>query len=93
MEGNVSGFLGMIVLHSHYYSNWKTKMEDLLIVKDMYQPIDKSDIRTGVIESEWKILKRKVVASIRQCVEISIQQHVASATNAYELWHKLSVLY
>ena len=68
-------------------------MEDLLIVKDLYEPISKSDIPTGVIESEWKILNRKVVATIRQCVDISILQHVASDTNAYEFWHKLYVLY
>ena len=40
MEGGVSGFLGMIVLNSHNYANWKIKMEDLLIVKDLYEPID-----------------------------------------------------
>ena len=69
------------------------RMEDLLIVKDLYEPISKSDIPTGVIESEWKILNRKVLATIRQCVDISILQHVASDTNDFELWHKLSVLY
>ena len=35
------------------------------------------------------------MATIRlwQCVDISILQHVASDTNAYEFWHKLYVLY
>ena len=93
MEGSVSGVPGMIVLNSHNYSDWKIKMEDLLIVKDLYEPIDKSDIPIGVIESEWKILNRKGVATIWQCVDISILQHVTSDTNAYELWYKLSVLY
>ena len=64
-----------------------------MIVKDLYEPISKSDIPTGVIESEWKILNRKGVATIWQCVDISILQHVTSDTNAYELWYKLSVLY
>ena len=68
-------------------------MEHLLIVTYLYEPIEKSDIPTGVIESEWKILNRKVLATIRQCVDISILQHVASDTNDFELWHKLSVLY
>ena len=33
------------------------------------------------------------MATIRQCVDISILQHVASYTNAHELWHKLSTMY
>ena len=68
-------------------------MEYLLIVKDLYEPIDKKDIPTWVIDSEWKILNRKVVATIRQCVDICILQHVASDTNAYQLLHKLSAIY
>ena len=35
MEG-VSSFPGMIVLNSHNYSDWKIKMGDLLIVRDIY---------------------------------------------------------
>ena len=58
MEGNVSGFPVMIVLNSQNYSNRKIKMEDLPIVKDLYEPIEKEDIPRGVIESEWKTLHR-----------------------------------
>mgnify|MGYP000117209794 CR=1 FL=1 len=43
MKGGVSGFLGMIVLNSHNYSDWKIKMEDLLIVKDLYEVIDRKE--------------------------------------------------
>ena len=57
-------------------------MKDLLIVKDLYEPIDREVIPTGVIESKWKTLNRKVVATIRQCVDISILEHIASDTNA-----------
>mgnify|MGYP000270546013 CR=1 FL=1 len=47
MEGGVSGFLGMIVLNSHNYANWKIKTEDFLIVKVLYEPIDRENISTG----------------------------------------------
>ena len=47
MEGNVNGFPGMIVLNSQNYSDWKIKMEDFLIVKDLYEPIEKEDIPSG----------------------------------------------
>ena len=76
MEGGVSFFLGMIVLNSHNYTDWKIKMEDFLIVKDLYELIDRENIPTWVLESEWNLLNRKTVATIRQCVYVSILQHV-----------------
>ena len=33
------------------------------------------------------------MATIRQYVDVSVLQHVANDTNAYEMWHKLSGLY
>ena len=58
-------FPGMRVMNSHNNSSWKIKMEDLLIVKDLYEPIDRETIPTGVLESEWNLLNRNVVATIR----------------------------
>ena len=60
----MSGFLGMIVLNSQNYVDWKIKMEDLLIVKDLYEPVDRADIPRGVLVSEWNLLNRKEVATI-----------------------------
>ena len=60
MEGGASSFLGMIVLNPQNYADWKIMMEDLLIVKDLYEPIDREHIPTGVLEFEWKLLNRKV---------------------------------
>ena len=31
----------MIVLNSHNYYDWKIKMEDLLIVRDLFEPIER----------------------------------------------------
>ena len=56
MDGKSNSFKGMIVLNSNNYSDWKIKMEDLLIVRDLYEPIDRREIPTGAIESEWRIL-------------------------------------
>ena len=92
----------MIVLTSNNYSYWKIKMEDPLIVsvtdmsvtmRDLYEPIDRKDIPTRVVESEWKVLHRKVVATMRQFVDVSVLQHVANDTNVYESWHKLVGMY
>ena len=74
MEGGVSGFPGMIVLNSHNFSNQKIKIEDLLIVKDLYESIDRSEMQQCVD-----------VATIKQCVDVSGLQHVANDTNTYEM--------
>ena len=43
-------------------------MEDLLIVRHIYEPINRKEIPIGVLESECKILNIKVVTTIKQCV-------------------------
>ena len=52
MEGGVRGFPSMIVLNSQNYADLKIKIEDHLIVKDLYEPVDKVDIPRGVLESD-----------------------------------------
>ena len=67
MEGGVSGFLAMIVLNSQNYADQKIKMEVLLIVKVLYELVGRGEIPWGVLESEWKLLNRKVVATMLRC--------------------------
>ena len=81
MEGGVSGFPGMMVLNSHNNAGWKIKMEYLLIVKYLYEPVDREQIPTGVLESEWKLLNRKAMATIRQFIE-------CQSPLACGKWHK-----
>ena len=69
MERGVSGFPRIMVLNSHNYIDWKIKMEDLLIVKDLYEAVDREQLPTRVLESEWKLLNRKAMATIRQFIE------------------------
>ena len=49
MEGGVSGFPGMIILNSQNYADWKIKMEDLLIVKDLYELVVRAEIPRGYL--------------------------------------------
>ena len=86
MERGVSGFPRIMVLNSHNYIDWKIKMEDLLIVKKLGVPVVREQIPIGVLEFELKLLNRKVVATIRQCVDVSVLQHVANNTNVHEMW-------
>ena len=68
-------------------------MEDLLIVKDLYKLVEREHTPTWVLESKWKLLNRKAVATIRQCVNVSVLQHVANYINAHKMWQKLFGLY
>ncbi|CAO2822682.1 unnamed protein product [Amaranthus hypochondriacus] len=88
-----SSMHGMIYLDSTNYAVWKTKMEDILYVKDLYEPILNESMPTGQDESRWKILNRKAVGTIRQFVDVSVLQHISNDTNAYELWMKLEAMY
>ena len=54
------------MLNSNNYLDWKIKMDGFLIVKDLYELIDRKEILMGVVESDWKILHSKVVAVMRQ---------------------------
>ena len=87
------GMSGMVNLNATNYSTWKTRMEDILYVKDLYEPILNENVSTGVTQKEWKILNRKAVATIRQFVDLSVLQHIANETNAYALWKKLADMY
>ena len=77
---------GMIKLDSSNYSFLKTMMEDILCCKDLYEPIVKHKIPTGVMEEEWRVLHRKEVGMIRLYINHAIFHHVANDTNAYEMW-------
>ena len=85
MDGKNNSFQGLIVLNSKNYSDWKITMEDFIIGRDLYKPIDRSEILTGVVGSVWIILHRKVVTTIRQFVDVSLLQRVVNDMNAYEM--------
>ena len=84
---------GMVSLDSTNYSIWKIRIEDYLCSKDLLDPILYKDRPTGVVEKDWTSLNRKAVASIRQYVSLSVLQHVANETNAFEMWKKLETMY
>lgn len=83
----------MFILNSENYWTWKTRMEDLLCVRELYETIESKDAVDGIDEREWKYLNRKAVAIIRQFVDDSVYQNVAIYTNAFELWSKLESMY
>ena len=59
MEGGVSGFLGMIVLNSQNYADWKINMGDLLIVKDLNEPVDRAETPRGYWSQNGNFLTKR----------------------------------
>ncbi|VFQ64792.1 unnamed protein product [Cuscuta campestris] len=83
----------MVSLDSTNYSIWKIRIEDYLCSKDLLDPILYKERPIGVDEKAWTTLNRKAIASIRQYVSLSVLQHVANETNAFEMWKKLESMY
>jgi gag-polypeptide of LTR copia-type len=68
-------------------------MEDILYCKDLYEPIEGESAKSEeMIPANWNKWNRKAVGTIRQWLDDSVYHHVASETNAHELWKKLESL-
>lgn len=84
----------MVKLTASNYSIWKTRMEDILYCKELFEPIELNGIKPDAkTDDEWKKLNRKAVGYIRQWVDQSVFHHVAKEVDAYLLWLKLESLY
>jgi hypothetical protein len=65
----------------------------LLYCKDLYEPIVRDKVPTGVTEEEWRVLNRKTVGMVHFHINHNIFHHVANDKVAFELWQKLESMY
>ena len=56
---------GMMKLNPSNYRIWKRKMQDLLIIKDLYLPVMGKQKPEKVSDDEWEILHLKAATTIR----------------------------
>lgn len=76
------------------FSLWKSQMEDILILKDKYLPIEGTTKKPlSMTNEEWKKLDRKVTATIRQYLAKNVYFNVSGEKTAVGLWKKLHDLY
>ncbi|XP_072066891.1 uncharacterized protein [Arachis hypogaea] len=92
MEKNTRG-PNIVKLNSQNYSIWKTLMEEMLYSKDLYNPVEGDKSKGTKSDAEWKKLNWKVVALIRQWLDLSMYPHVETKTNVENMWNKLKELY
>lgn len=84
----------MVRLTPTNYNMWKPRMEDLLNLKDLTEPIEKQGIKPDTKTDEvWTRINKKTVAQIRQWIDHSVFHHVSQETDAYKLWEKLENMY
>ena len=84
----------MAILNGRNWGIWKPKMEDVLYLNDLHDPIDGNGEKpSNMDEGKWKKMDKKAIALIRQYLDDSVFHHVASCESAKALWDKLVSLY
>ena len=65
-------------LNGTNFALWKAQMEDILILKDQYLPIEGAASKpSSMTDEEWNKLDRKAIATIRQYLANNVYFNVA----------------
>ena len=81
-------------LNGTNFAMWKAQMEDILILKDQYLPIEGVASKpSSMKDEEWNKLDRKAIATIRQYLAKNVYFNVVGEKTTVELWKKLHDLY
>ena len=92
--GDNDGVETMIKLDSTNYSIWKSRMEDLLFCRGLYDPIEEKCVKTiGKSDGDLKKINRKTIGVIKQWINQSIYHHVSGENLSYNLLKRLSELF
>lgn len=84
----------MIKLTDSNYSMWKSRMEDYLHCKDLYDPIEGDDAKPDDMKDrQWDKLKKQTLGTIRQWIDASLYNHVRNEKDPQVLWKKLEGMY
>ena len=60
------------------FALWKSQMEDILILKDKYLPIEGTTMKpSSATNEEWNRLDRKTIATIRQYLAKNVYFNVS----------------
>ena len=84
----------MANLNGTNFSLWKAQMEDILILKYQYFPIEgESSKPSSMTDEEWNKFDRKAIATIRQYLAKNVYFNVVGEKKTLDLWKKLHDLY
>ena len=88
------GRFGVKKFNGQNYQLWKMQMEDYLYQRDLYLPLSgKTKKSTSMIDTEWDILDRKALGTIRLCLAASIAFNISKEMTTEVLMSALVKLY
>jgi len=80
--------------NSQNYQLWKMQMEDYLYQRDLYLPLSRKTKKpTSMIDTEWDILERKALGTIRLCLAASVAFNISKETKTQGLMLALAKIY
>ena len=84
---------GMFKLTGPNYSVWKSKMRDMLVVKDLWLPVQFRDKGPDKIDATtWEVRHMKTMAYIRCFIDMSLYNNFNEESHAHELWEKINII-
>ena len=84
----------MIKLKSWNYGTLKSRIEDLLYMKDLHESITSQETTlVDLNDRKWAQLNQKVVFTIKSWIDQSVYHHVAKEFRTDVLWWKLETIY
>ena len=84
----------MFKLTGSNYLVWKSKMRDMLVVKDLWLPVQFGDKRPDKIDAtKWDVMHMKTTAYIRCFIDMSLYNNFNEESKAHELWEKIGIMF
>ena len=79
-------FGGMFKLTGSNYPVWKSKMRDMLVVKDLWLPVQFGDKKPDKIDATtWEVMHMKTTAYIRCFIDMSLYNNFNEESKAHVL--------
>ena len=86
-------FGSMFKLTGSNYPVWKSKMRDMLVVKDLWLPVQFGNKRPDKIDAKtWEVMHMKTTAYIRCFIDMSLYNNFNEENKANELWEKIGTM-
>ena len=86
-------FGGMFKITGSNYSVWKSKMRDMLVVKDLWLSVQFGDGRPDKIDAlTWEVMHLKTTTYIWCFIDMSLYNNFNEEKKAHELWEKIGIM-
>ena len=84
----------MFKLTRSNYLVWKSKMRDMLVVKDLWLPVQFGEKRPDKIDATiWEVMRMKTTSYIRCFIDMILYNNFNEESKAHELWEKIGIMF